>query len=102
MARLCLDIRNQKRKKLINKFQDKRQKLKAIIKNKNGVDDITRFQAVLDLASLPRNSSSTRYRLRCHLSGRPRGNYRKFEMSRNKFRELASQGYIPGVRKASW
>jgi len=64
--------------------------------------DEERFAAVLELAQLPRNSAKNRYRNRCRITGRPRGNYRIFGLSRITFRELASNGMIPGVRKASW
>ena len=61
-----------------------------------------RFEAVMTLAKLPRNGAKIRQRNRCELTGRPRGNYRKFKLSRIKFRELASAGQIPGVIKSSW
>ena len=61
-----------------------------------------RFEATLKLAELPRNGAKVRVRLRCELTGRPRGNYRKFKLSRNALRDLASNGQIPGLVKASW
>lgn len=101
MSKVSAIYRNKKREKLINKFQARRESLKAITKDANAsLED--KFQARLDLAKLPRNSSPSRYRLRCELTGRGRGNYRKFLLCRHKFRELASKGQIPGVIKASW
>ncbi len=101
MSKKSLVQRNAKRERLISKYSNKRQELKAKIRNTE-ISPEERFEAVLKLAKLPRNSSTTRYRLRCELTGRPRGNYRQFGICRNKFRELASRGQIPGVIKASW
>ncbi|MFL1780809.1 30S ribosomal protein S14 [Candidatus Hepatincolaceae symbiont of Richtersius coronifer] len=101
MSKASAIERNKKRQQMIIKYKDQRDKLKLIISDKGG-DSEEKFEAVLKLAQLPRNSSSTRFRLRCELTGRPRGNYRKFLLSRHKFRELASKGQIPGVTKASW
>ncbi len=101
MSKVSAIHRNKKREKLINKFQDRRNSLKSIANDSNSsLED--KFQARLDLAKLPRNSSPSRYRLRCELTGRGRGNYRKFLLCRHKFRELASKGQIPGVIKSSW
>jgi small subunit ribosomal protein S14 len=75
--------------------------LKAAVMNRElPMED--RFEATLKLAQLPRNGAKNRVRLRCELTGRPRGNYRKFKLCRNAFRELANQGQLPGVVKASW
>ncbi len=101
MSKVSSIYRNKKREKLIMKYKVRREALKAITKDASvSLED--KFQAHLNLAKLPRNSSPSRYRVRCELTGRPRGNYKKFMLSRNKFRELASKGQIPGVIKASW
>lgn len=101
MAKVSAVNRDLKRRKLSKKHSTKRARLKAIIYNKDlPVEE--RFQAVLELAELPRNSSKTRIRNRCALTGRPRGHHRKFRLSRNALRELASRGELPGVTKSSW
>ena len=101
MAKLSKIAQNNHRIRLTKKFQKKREELRVKAK------DITlsleeRMLAGAKLAQLPRNSSATRIRYRCLLTGRPRGNYRKFGLSRIKFRELAHAGEISGVTKASW
>ena len=101
MAKTSTVQRNKKRVRLAKSLGNKRAKLKAIIMSKNTGDE-ERFAAVLKLAQVPRNSSKTRIRNRCELTGRPRGVYRKFKMGRNKLRELASKGQIPGMVKSSW
>lgn len=101
MAKVATFEKNAKRARLIKQYAGKRAALKAIIKNPKTPDE-ERLQAVFKLATLPRNSSATRYRNRCRLTGRPRANYRIFGLSRIAFRELASNGQIPGVVKASW
>lgn len=101
MAKLSSVNKNNKRKKMAKSFAAKRAKLKAIADDMSKPAD-ERFAARLKLAKLPRNSHPTRIRNRCELTGRARGNYRKFGMSRLMFRELASQGLIPGVTKSSW
>ena len=101
MSKLSAIERNKKREKMINKYMGKRNKLKLIAEDTN-ISFEERYEARLKLAELPRNSSPSRYRLRCEITGRGRGNYRKFRLCRNKFRELASKGQIPGVIKASW
>ena len=95
------EIYNHKRIRIVKKFSNKRDKLKKIIKNKKLPLD-ERFQAQLKLAKIPRNSARNRVRNRCAITGRSRGNYRKFGISRIKFREMAHEGLIPGVTKASW
>lgn len=90
-----------KRKKLAKRYAGKRAELKAIIRDQN-IPAEERFQAVLKLAELPRNSSKTRQRNRCALTGRPRSYYRKFNLSRIALRDLASRGELPGVTKSSW
>ena len=79
----------------------KRKKLKAIIMDRD-TNDEDRFAAVIKLSQVPRNSSKVRIRNRCALTGRPRATYRKFKMARNKLRDLASKGQIPGMVKSSW
>ena len=92
---------NEKKAELIKKFAPKREALLAIIKNKN-TPLAQRFQAVLKLAALPRNSSPSRYRKRCKLTGRARGYYNRFEVSRIMLRQMGSAGMMPGLKKASW
>jgi len=101
MAKTCMIERDKKRKKLVGKYATKRAELKAIIKNKE-LPAEDRFQAVLQLAELPRASSKTRMRNRCAITGRPRSYYRKFNISRIALRDLASRGELPGVVKSSW
>lgn len=101
MSKISLIQRNLKRKRMIDKYKARRDALKKIVTDQEASAE-ERFSAVLKLAKLPRNSSPTRYRLRCEITGRPRGNYKEFALSRNKFRELASKGLIPGVTKSSW
>jgi small subunit ribosomal protein S14 len=101
MAKLALINREVKRRSTVKKFADKRKALKAII-NDVKMDDIDRMDARLKLQSLPRNASESRLRNRCQLTGRPRGVFRKFGLCRNKIREFAMRGEIPGVVKASW
>tara|TARA_B100000989_G_scaffold57726_1_gene39215 strand:- start:208 stop:513 length:306 start_codon:yes stop_codon:yes gene_type:complete len=94
-------LKNQRRAKLIKKYENKRAELKAIINDKERPIE-ERFDAQLKLNELPRNSSAVRYRNRCDVTGRPRGYYRKFRLSRNQLRELGSFGLIPGLTKSSW
>ena len=101
MAKTSAIQRNLKSIKLTKKFLKKREDLKKIIKNKKlPLED--RFAAQLKLAKIPRNSSKTRIRNRCEISGRPHGYYRKLKISRIALRDLASQGKIPGMTKSSW
>lgn len=93
--------RNDKRKKLAAKYAKKRAELKAILKDPATTDDAF-YAAQKKLQKLPRNSSPTRIRNRCSMSGRPRGYIGKFGVSRIQFRELALHGKIPGVVKSSW
>ncbi len=93
--------KNEKRRRLVAQYAAKRAKLKEI------ASDLTkpaeeRFAARMKLAQLPRNSSKTRIRNRCELTGRPRAYYRKLKVCRNQLRELASKGLIPGLVKSSW
>jgi small subunit ribosomal protein S14 len=101
MAKLALINRNEKRKKLVAKFAKKREALQAIIDDPKASDE-TRFEARLKIQALPRNANPTRLRNRCALTGRPRGVYRKFGLGRNKLREFAMRGEVPGIVKASW
>ena len=101
MAKKSAIERNMKRARLATKFAAKRAQLKAQAKD-DTLSPEERFTARIKLAQLPRNSSPVRIRLRCELSGRPRGNYRKFNISRIALRDLASTGEIPGMVKSSW
>ena len=101
MAKTSTVERNKNRTRLNKSLNPKRAKLKAIVMNKE-TNDEDRFAAVLKLAQMPRNSAKVRIRNRCELTGRPRAVYRKFKMARNKLRELASKGQIPGMVKSSW
>ncbi|WP_035061760.1 30S ribosomal protein S14 [Andreprevotia chitinilytica] len=101
MAKLALIKREEKRRAVVEKFAAKRQALLATANDVNASEE-DRFQARLKLQSLPRNSAPTRLHNRCSLTGRPRGVYSKFGLGRNKLRELAMKGEIPGMVKASW
>ena len=101
MAKLALINRDQKRRALVKKFAKKRAALVAIIDDSKASDDV-RFEARLKLQQLPRNANPTRLRSRCAMTGRPRGFFRKFGLSRSKLREFAMRGEIPGIVKASW
>ena len=96
-----MKAREDKREKLVAQYAEKRAALKAIINSVNSSDE-ERWDAVLKLQSLPRDSSRSRQRNRCNVTGRPHGYLRKFGMSRIKVREAAMRGEIPGLRKASW
>ena len=101
MAKTSAIEKNRKRTRMVKKYALRRQKLKAIAKDQTlPVED--RFGARLKLAEMPRNSSPVRVRNRCEISGRPRGFYRKYKISRIALRDLASSGYIPGMVKSSW
>lgn len=101
MAKKSAVERNDKRKRLVEKFAAKREELKAIAMNED-LPLEERFKARLKLAELPRNSAPNRVRNRCEVSGRPRGYYRKLKMSHIALRELGSLGKIPGLVKSSW
>ena len=101
MAKTSTVNRNKKRERLATRDRPKRAVLKAVVMDRSlPVED--RFNASLKLAQLPRNGAPVRVRLRCELTGRPRGNYRKFKLCRVALRDLASVGQIPGMVKASW
>ncbi len=101
MAKKCSIEKNKRRERLAKKYAARRASLKAIANDENQQAE-DRFAARLKLAELPRNSSPSRIRNRCELTGRPRGTYRKFKLSRIALRDLASTGQIPGMVKASW
>ncbi|MGE0210946.1 MAG: 30S ribosomal protein S14 [Parvibaculaceae bacterium] len=101
MAKTSSIETNNRRRRLVKKFAGKRTRLKEITQNQE-LPMEQRFAAQLKLAALPRNSSKTRIRNRCELTGRPRAYYRKLRISRIALRDLASQGLIPGMVKSSW
>ena len=101
MAKKSSIEKNERRKRMVKRFAGKRAKLKAIADDRSRPME-ERFEARLKLADLPRNSAPGRVRLRCELTGRARGNYRKFKLCRMVLRDLASSGQIPGVVKSSW
>jgi len=101
MAKLSLKNREAKRAKMVAKYAAKRAELKAIIDNVKLGDD-ERMQARMKLQLLPRNASPVRQRNRCALTGRPRGVFKKFGLCRNKLRDIAMRGEVPGMSKASW
>ena len=101
MAKLALINRDEKRRKLVEKYAGKREKLLAIVNDQSLIDE-ERFAARLQLQALPRNSSPVRLRNRCSLTGRPRGVYRKFGLGRSKLRDFVMRGEVPGMTKASW
>jgi small subunit ribosomal protein S14 len=101
MAKKSAVNRNEQVKKLVKQYAAKREALKAIANDETlPLED--RFEARLKLAELPRNSSKTRVRNRCEITGRPRAYYRKLKMSRISLRELGAQGLVPGLVKSSW
>jgi small subunit ribosomal protein S14 len=101
MAKTSSIEKNKRRQALAKRFAAKRKRLKDVA-NDMGLTPEERFAARLKLSELPRNSAPARYRVRCEVTGRPRGNYRKFRLSRIALRELASSGQIPGMVKSSW
>ena len=101
MAKLALKNREAKRAKMVAKYAAKRAELLAIINNTR-LSDEERMAARLKYQQLPRNASPVRQRNRCELTGRPRGYFRKFGLCRNKLREVAMRGEVPGMIKASW
>ena len=101
MAKLALKLRDQKRRKTVEKFKTKRAQLLEILRDVRASDE-AKAQARDKLQKLPRDASPVRLRNRCALTGRPRGVFRKFGLARNKLRELALRGEVPGVIKASW
>ncbi len=101
MAKKSMIMRELKREKLVAKYAKKRAELKATIRNINSSDD-ERTAAQAKLNAMPRDASPSRQRNRCAITGRPHGVYRKFGLGRNKLRESAMRGEIPGLTKASW
>jgi small subunit ribosomal protein S14 len=101
MAKTSSVNKNKRRAQLTKRMAPKRARLKAIADDRS-LPPEDRFAARLKLAEMPRNSSATRIRNRCELTGRPRGYHRKFKLSRIALRELASAGQIPGMVKSSW
>ena len=101
MAKKSSIEKNNRRRRLAKKFSGRRMRLKAIAMDKTKPIE-ERFAASLKLAEMPRNSSPTRIRNRCEMSGRPRAFYRKHKLSRIALRELGSKGMIPGLLKSSW
>jgi len=101
MAKTSAIERNLKRVRMVKKFEKRRKELKKIIKNKK-LPLNERFVAQLKLSKLPKNSSKTRIRNRCEITGRPHGVYRKLKISRIALRQMASSGKIPGMTKSSW
>ncbi len=101
MAKKAMTEKNERRKRMAKRYAAKRDRLKKIVMNRETSME-ERFEAQMKLAKLPRNSAKIRYRNRCGLSGRPRGTYRKFRLSRIALRELGNFGQIPGLIKSSW
>ena len=101
MAKTSMIERDKKRRRLAKKYKVRRTRLRAIAADRS-LPAEERFAARLKLAELPRNSSPTRIRNRCDLTGRPRGYYRKLRMSRRARRDLGRTGQIPGLIKSSW
>jgi len=101
MAKISMVEREKKRAKMVAKYAKKRAELKAII-NDRSVSDEERWAAQEKLQKLPRNASPVRQQRRCAMTGRPRGVYRKFGLGRNKLREAAMRGDVPGLVKSSW
>ncbi|MEQ8288958.1 MAG: 30S ribosomal protein S14 [Gammaproteobacteria bacterium] len=101
MAKSCMVNREIKRLKLVNKYASKRAELKAIIKDTSRGEEERKI-AREKLNKMPRDASPSRLRNRCNLTGRPHGYYRKFGLARNKLREAAMRGDVPGLVKASW
>lgn len=101
MAKRSAIEKNKRRQRLVRKYAERRAKLKAIAGDRS-LPPEERFSARLKLAQLPRNGSPVRVQQRCELTGRPRGVYRKFRLSRIALRDLAARGQVPGMVKSSW
>ena len=101
MAKLALINRNEKRRKMVEKYATKREAILAIVNDASRSEE-ERFEARLKFQALPRNSSPVRLRNRCKLTGRPRGVDRKFGLGRSKLRDFVMRGEVPGMTKASW
>lgn len=101
MAKKSMLAREKKRQKKVAKYAAKRMELKSVIKDRN-LDTETRWAAQRQLQALPRDANPIRMQRRCEITGRPRGVYRRFGLGRNKLREAAMRGDIPGLKKSSW
>jgi small subunit ribosomal protein S14 len=101
MAKLALTLRNKKRQQMVEKYKARRAALMEVLHDSRASDE-AKEEARAKLQRLPRDASPVRIRNRCALTGRPRGVYRKFGLGRNKLRDLAMKGEVPGVIKASW
>ena len=101
MAKLSVIERELKREKLVKRYAQKRADLKEVIRNPKSSDE-ERWEAQVQLQKMPVNSSEVRRRRRCALTGRSRGVYRKFGLARNMLRKFTMDGFVPGLRKASW
>ena len=101
MAKVSMIARENKRIKMVQKFAKKREDLKKVISDMN-ISDEDRYEARLKLQKLPRDASPVRLQRRCQITGRPHAVYRRFGLSRNKLRELAMNGDVPGLVKSSW
>jgi small subunit ribosomal protein S14 len=101
MAKVSMIARENKRIKMVQKYAKKREELKKVISDMN-ISDEERYDARLKLQKLPRDASPVRLQRRCQITGRPHAVYRKFGLSRNKLRELAMNGDVPGLVKSSW
>ena len=101
MAKKSKIAKNLKRIAKVERFLERRKALKAVIVSPTASDE-EKFEAQVKLQKMPRDANSIRIRMRCQITGRPRGNLRKFGICRNMFRDMALRGEIPGVRKASW
>ncbi|MBL6904875.1 MAG: 30S ribosomal protein S14 [Gammaproteobacteria bacterium] len=101
MAKTSMIARENKRTKMVERFAAKRAAIKAVLKDDNASDD-EKWEAQVKLQKMPRDASPSRQRRRCRITGRPHGVYRKFGLCRNKLREAAMRGDVPGLTKASW
>jgi len=101
MTKVSMIARENKRIKMVQKFAKKREELKKVISDMN-LSDEERYEARLKLQKLPRDASPVRLQRRCQITGRPHAVYRRFGLSRNKLRELAMNGDVPGLVKSSW
>ncbi len=101
MAKTSMIARENKRTRMVERFAAKRAAIKAVLKDDNASDD-EKWEAQVKLQKMPRDASPSRQRRRCRITGRPHGVYRKFGLCRNKLREAAMRGDVPGLTKASW
>ena len=101
MAKTSMIARENKRTKMVERFAAKRAAIKAVLKDDNASDEEI-WEAQVKLQKMPRDASPSRQRRRCRITGRPHGVYRKFGLCRNKLREAAMRGDVPGLTKASW